>query len=195
MNIHEDTRGYIVVETILAFVPFTMAMLGIVMLINVVSMQSRVHFALTQTAHELSIMSYLDYAAGQRTRDTPTLERAVRLTNLLTEIFPRLDTINHDDIRVYFDFDERALSEAHLLSVFGRHMGEDSEIPIHRSFDFTQSFIYEDTLILIVTYDVDFVFAGPLTPFLSLTVTQQAATRLWRRGGGQGLSYFRTDMK
>lgn len=195
MNIKNDIHGYIVVETILAFVPFTMAMLAIVMLINVVSAQSNVHYALTQTANEVSILSYLDQAAGRRERNAGTLRSAMSVTNNLTNIFPLLDTMSDADIHAYFNFEGQAFSDGHLFNVFERHLSGNSQMPAHHGFDFTQSFIDGDTLVLVVVYDVDFMFAGPLTPFLRLTVTQQAATRLWRRGGGNGLSYYRSDLK
>jgi len=195
MNIKNDTRGYIVVETILAFIPFTMAMLAIVMLINVVSAQSRVHYALTQTANELSVLSYLNHDSGRRPRTQATLQSAMSMLNSFSNIFPLLDSMNEADINRYFNFETYALSDGHLHSVFERYLGGNGQMPAHHGFDFSQSFINGDTLVLIVVYDVDFMFAGPLTPFLRLTVTQQAATRLWRRGGGHNLSHFRSDLK
>jgi hypothetical protein len=54
-----DENGYIVVETILAFVPFMLLVISILSLVNIVSLQARMHYALTQTANTLSVYSYL----------------------------------------------------------------------------------------------------------------------------------------
>lgn len=56
--------GYIVVETIGAFMLFTLLLVSILSLINVVTVQTRVHYALTQTANELSMYSYVLDALG-----------------------------------------------------------------------------------------------------------------------------------
>jgi|GEM_PF-5817072 len=191
MHIKDDTHGYIVVETILAFLPFAMAMIAIVMLINVQSMQSRVHHALTQTAHEVSILSYLDGSAAHGGGGTDTV---MSVTNVISSIFPLLNPLDPNSVNTFFNFDGQAVTDGHLHSIFTRHLMREGQMPTHHGFEFTQSFVDGDTLVLIVTYDVDFMFAGPLNPFLRLTVTQQAATRLWRQGGGQGIKYFRSDL-
>lgn len=54
----KDERGYIVVETILAFMLLVFLMLSILSLINIVVVQARVHYALTQTAETVSMYSY-----------------------------------------------------------------------------------------------------------------------------------------
>ena len=53
-----DEDGYIVVETIGAFVPFVLLVVSILSLINIVAVQARVHYALTQAANTLSMYSY-----------------------------------------------------------------------------------------------------------------------------------------
>lgn len=55
---HKDENGYIVVETIGTFIPFVLLVVSILSLVNIVTLQSRVHYALTQAANTLSMYSY-----------------------------------------------------------------------------------------------------------------------------------------
>ena len=50
--------GYIVVETVGAFVPFIFLVVSILSLVNIVTLQTRVHYALTQAANTLSMYCY-----------------------------------------------------------------------------------------------------------------------------------------
>lgn len=53
-----DEKGYIVVETIICFLLFVLMNFSIVSLINVVAVQARVHYALTQAAETISMYCY-----------------------------------------------------------------------------------------------------------------------------------------
>ena len=53
-----DDNGYIVVETIGTFVPFVLLVISILSLVNIVTVQARVHYAMTQAANTLSMYSY-----------------------------------------------------------------------------------------------------------------------------------------
>ncbi|MCL2820193.1 MAG: hypothetical protein FWD38_05100 [Oscillospiraceae bacterium] len=64
-NIGKDEKGYIVVETVGTFIPFTLLVISILSLVNIVTLQARVHNALTQTANTLSMYSYVLYATGK----------------------------------------------------------------------------------------------------------------------------------
>lgn len=59
-----DERGYIVVETVAAFTLFTFLMVSILSLINIVTVQARVHYALTQAAETVSMYTYTLDAMG-----------------------------------------------------------------------------------------------------------------------------------
>lgn len=59
-----NNGGYIVVETIGVFVPFVLLVASILSLINIVTVQTRVHYALTQAANTLSMYCYALDAAG-----------------------------------------------------------------------------------------------------------------------------------
>lgn len=60
----KDQNGYIVVETIGTFLLFVFLNMSILSLINIVVVQTRVHYALTQSAQALSMYTYALEATG-----------------------------------------------------------------------------------------------------------------------------------
>jgi hypothetical protein len=56
--------GMIAVETIIAFIGFLMVTVIIILFVNLAAVQTRVHHALTQTAKEVSVYSYLFDVVG-----------------------------------------------------------------------------------------------------------------------------------
>ena len=54
-----NEAGYIVVETLFSFTMLIMVMTVITSLINIVSIQSRIQYAITQTAQEMSMYAYV----------------------------------------------------------------------------------------------------------------------------------------
>lgn len=60
----EDDKGHIVVETVCAFIPFVLLVVSILSLVNIVTLQARVHNALSQAAKTLSMYSYLLEVTG-----------------------------------------------------------------------------------------------------------------------------------
>ena len=58
LKIRTDENGYIVVETIGTFIPFVMLIVSILSLVNIVAVQARVHYAMTQAANTLSMYCY-----------------------------------------------------------------------------------------------------------------------------------------
>jgi len=61
---NNEPNGYIVVETVGVFLPFLLLVISILSLVNIVTLQARVHNALTQTANTLSMYSYVLKATG-----------------------------------------------------------------------------------------------------------------------------------
>ena len=51
--------GYIVIETLFSFTMLVMVMVVIISLINIVAIKSRIHYAITQTAQEISMYAYV----------------------------------------------------------------------------------------------------------------------------------------
>ena len=58
-KVSRDSGGYIVVETTCSFLLFVLLIFSILRIINIVTIQARVHYALTQTAETLSLYSYV----------------------------------------------------------------------------------------------------------------------------------------
>jgi len=54
-----DEHGYVVVETVGVFIPFLLLVISILSLVNIIAVQARVHYALTQAANTLSMYSYV----------------------------------------------------------------------------------------------------------------------------------------
>jgi len=59
-----DDDGYILVETVGAFVPFLLLIVSILSLVNIMALQARVHYALTQAANTFSMYSYVLEVTG-----------------------------------------------------------------------------------------------------------------------------------
>ena len=81
-----DENGYIVVETVGAFVPFVLLIISILSLVNIMAMQARVHYALTQAANTLSMYSYTLEVMGVANRLTMLdgkADRAAREANAM----------------------------------------------------------------------------------------------------------------
>lgn len=54
----QDEKGYIVVETITSFLLLVLLMVSILSLVNIVALQARIHYAITQAAQSISMYSY-----------------------------------------------------------------------------------------------------------------------------------------
>ncbi len=63
-NTKGSEGGYIVVETIVAFTLFVFLTISILSLINIVAVQARIHYAITQAAETISMYSYTLDAMG-----------------------------------------------------------------------------------------------------------------------------------
>jgi hypothetical protein len=54
-----DENGHIVVETVGTFIPLVLLIISILSLVNLVAVQARIHYAMTQTAMSMSVYGYL----------------------------------------------------------------------------------------------------------------------------------------
>lgn len=86
----KNEHGHIVVETVGTFIPFTLLVISILSLVNIVTMQARVHNALTQTANSISMYSYVLKITGVAgdliMLDTKASEGAERINAVLDGI-------------------------------------------------------------------------------------------------------------
>ena len=94
----ENENGYIIVETVGSFVMFVLLVVSILSLVNIVTLQSRVHYALTQTAITLSIYSHVLEVTGQAEKiqsyDTPSSKIRKPSEEIFSELGSVLDGIN-----------------------------------------------------------------------------------------------------
>jgi len=63
-SLKKDENGYIVVETVGTFIPFLLLVISILSLVNIVTLQARVHNALTQAANTISMYCYILHTTG-----------------------------------------------------------------------------------------------------------------------------------
>ena len=76
-----DDKGHIVVETVGAFVPFVLLVVSILSLVNIVAVQARIHYALTQAANTLSMYSYTLEVLGVANNMTTLSNKANRVAS------------------------------------------------------------------------------------------------------------------
>lgn len=76
----KNEHGYIVVETVCAFIPFVLLVVSILSLVNIVALQARVHYALTQAAKTLSVYSYVLEITGIANELTTLSNKAYKPT-------------------------------------------------------------------------------------------------------------------
>lgn len=86
-----NEKGYIVVETIGCFLLFVFLNISILSLINIVAVQTRVHYALTQAAETLSMYSYTLEAMGVADHLTKSAERS---ETVVSDANKMIDNIN-----------------------------------------------------------------------------------------------------
>ena len=76
----KDENGYIVVETVGAFLPFVLLMVSILSLVNIVAVQARIHYALTHAANTLSMYSYTLEVTGMANNLTTLSNKADKVS-------------------------------------------------------------------------------------------------------------------
>jgi len=88
-----DQNGYIVVETVGAFVPFVLLVVSILSLVNIVALQARMHYALTQAANTLSMYSYVLEVTGVANDLTALDNKAYRVASKVNAIRDDVGTV------------------------------------------------------------------------------------------------------
>ena len=113
-NAVHDEKGYIIAETTGSFIPFVLLMVSILSLVNIVALQGRIHYAMTQAANTLSMYSYtlelLGIANDLTTLDTKS-ERIIREAGALrSDISSAISGIDSlADISGAFESGDRAV--------------------------------------------------------------------------------------
>ena len=81
-----DERGYIVVETIGSFLLFVLLITSILSIINIVTIQARIHYAVTQTAETLSMYDYVLHVTGADTHLKNSSAKAGKVQGQIDEM-------------------------------------------------------------------------------------------------------------
>ena len=87
----KDERGTILIEFVGSFLLFVLLILSILSLVNIGTMQARMHYAMTQTANTLSMYGYMLHVAGM---DEPMINAAKGAQYVQSEANGVIDEIN-----------------------------------------------------------------------------------------------------
>ena len=194
----KDESGYIVVETVGTFIPLVLLVISILSLVNIVAVQARVHYALTQAATKISIYGYL-------TKDIDTASGGIE-SGALDSVFNGINEV----------MGIVGLSDSEPISTIGgliRFAGGGSNFlvdilinPLVKGYlangdmsgdDFLKSFhIHEfdlglskpmdsdENVRITARYAVDYTFGALPLPFgPKLRITQTAVTKMWTGHG------------
>lgn len=189
----KDQHGYIVVETIGAFMLFVFYVASILMLINIVAVQARVHNAITQAAETVSMYSYIldltgvsDFKQGVAGRADKAGDQAQNFANNIDAVVSGIRSLSpgqiqggiegaSDQAQQWLDDPKEFLSLASNFGIEQLTNANDSTL-INASGD----------LIISVEYSVRYGVGLPLPFEPKLTIRQLVRTRPWGHGSGDG---------
>ena len=93
----KDENGYIVVETVGTFIPFVLLVVSILSLVNIVSLQARVHNALTQAAGSISMYCYILNATGAADTLMTIGGKAQATAESISAVMSGIETLSGDN--------------------------------------------------------------------------------------------------
>jgi len=193
----KNDQGYIVVETVGTFIPFLLLVISVLSLVNIVTLQARVHKALTQAACTVSMYSYVLYVTG--------------VTDKMDSVFEGIESLskghgndgNGDPKQIIQNIANFGVGQVQSLAaeqlvrpLLNRYLanGEMTGDEYLRSvrvvnFEFGNSAIVDrnGNIKLTVNYEVEYTFGALRLPFgPTLRITQTAVTKAWQSGSGEG---------
>jgi len=230
----KDERGYIVIETLGSFILFTLLVVSILSMINITTVQMRVHYALTQTATELSMYSYIIHAIGLSDaakqlnvdgaegkelidsilNDASTISSGITATDFHKNLDVVIDAIGSltgtlsdvaqnpketfNAILLYglSELKDTVMQELIIRSMISKYLSNGtmdaatylkSYNVVERSgrlLDISDS-VYIDSvgdIIIVASYEIDYVFGALPLPFTTIKVRQTAKTKAWLGG-------------
>jgi len=198
-----DNNGYIVVETVGTFIPFVLIIISILSLVNIVTLQARIHHALTQTALTLSMYCYVLEVAGL-TDDLSTLdEKANTFTNSVSSIYEGINALTDDPKTMLqgianFGINElRSYATAEMINPLLMSYLDNGDIPAKQymknvrvtDFSLTDCILIDrnKNVKLTADYEVEYTFGALKLPFTpTLKMTQTVVTKAWLGGSGEG---------
>lgn len=124
----KDEGGYIVVETILCFVLFMLLMFSILSLVNIVTAQARIHYALTQTAETLSMYSYVLDVTGADEHIKNSAKRAEEMRGKGDALKGNMNTVINGLNTLFQDNDTSGLTAAEVKSWVDKETGAVQQV-------------------------------------------------------------------
>ena len=104
----QNEGGYIVVETIGSFLLFVLAMTSILSLVNIVAVQARVHYAITQAAETISMYCYTlevtgaaDHLVNSASKAESVQVESDQFKESLNDLLEGLEQFNPDQVGGY----------------------------------------------------------------------------------------------
>ena len=190
----KDERGYIVVETILGFVPFVIVTAFILSLAQIVALESRVHYALAQAAEEISVHSYVAKLKADGADLGSVSEFVSRVNGLFSG--PGSLTIGDEMIRGIVGYAE-GIGGDQIMDVFGRYLSGPEPLDMYlkrmnvldgtRGFDFSSSDTASGSITIKVEYKISLPFMAAFgADFMAFPVVQAVSTKSWAQGNGEG---------
>ena len=194
-KIKKDENGHIVVETVGAFIPLVLLMISILSLVNIVTVQARIHYAMTQTAEKISIYSY-----ALKAIDNPEIKSVFTGINTMADS----NVINTDDTASVIEDIVNAGKDRLAGYVLDRvinqfvesYLANDNESGREflkrfgiRNLDFGSSILIDknENIRLTAEYEADYTFGALPLPFgPGLKITQTVITKSWQNGSGTG---------
>ncbi|MCL2813906.1 MAG: hypothetical protein FWD23_04840 [Oscillospiraceae bacterium] len=174
-------NGYITIETLGTFLPFVFLVVSILSLVNIVTVQTRVHYALTQAANTISVYGRAKNFGPETNAGEPR-----EIIGYIIDCAPG----EPDD-----------LSEAAVRELIGRYLsngdaGGNEYLKSANVIGGLEGLEFCDTgflankdgeISLSVRYEIEYKFGALPLPFEpKLKVTQQAKTKAWQGGAGEG---------
>ncbi|MCL2157783.1 MAG: hypothetical protein FWH48_00075 [Oscillospiraceae bacterium] len=206
--------GYITVETLMLFVPFALVMISILSLVNIITVQLRLHHALAQAANTVSIYSYALSAPDAADNIQALLDGIDRLSFRDAAIYgeaarERADgseenIANYPAEMIYIMIEDRDIYENLVLPLLFRYLGNGAQngdeylkwanvVGGIDGLEFLDAGPLIDSngdVTLAICYEIEYRF-GPLPlPFgPRLEVVQYAKTKAWQNGAGEGYDW------
>ena len=198
----EDEKGYIVVETIGTFIPFVLIVISILSLVNIVTLQSRMHHALTQTALTLSMYCYVLEAMGAANDLAILDEKANEFSESVSSVYDGISALSDNpegmlqglanlglnELRGYAS---SALLNPLIMSylINGEATAEEYLANTRvKNFELTDCIIIDrnGNVKLTAFYEVEYTFGSLKLPFTpTLKITQTVVTKAWLGGSGE----------
>jgi len=198
-----DENGYIVVETVGTFIPFILVVISILSLVNIVTLQSRLHHAMTQTALTLSMYCYVIETAGLTDNLASLDEKANAFTNSINSVYSGISALTDDSENILQGLVNFGVNElrnyisaemVHNLLMSYLENGDMSAEQYLKSVRVADLTLTDCLIIdknknvkITVCYEVEYTFGALKLPFTpTLKVTQTAVTKAWLAGSGEG---------